>query len=235
MTTADVIAGNLATIKERIAAALARAGRAPDSVTIIAVSKTHPPDVIREARLAGQRHFGENRVQELTKKRDALAGLDVEWHFVGTLQTNKVRQLLPFSGLIHSLDRPSLAAELAKRAQALGRTQPCLVQVNVAAEATKAGLAPDDVIPFVRRVATLPGVSIQGLMTIAPLVADPEQVRPVFRRLRELADEIRALRLPAVDMRHLSMGMTNDYLVAVEEGATLVRLGRAIFGDRREA
>ncbi len=225
------IALNIRAIREEIAAAARRAGRDPDTVTLVAVTKGVAPDRIGEAVTAGVAAIGENRVQEVLAKRGAV-GERVAWHFIGHLQTNKARALLASGplALIHSLDRPSLAETLDREARRLGLVQPVLVQVNVSGESAKHGLAPGDLLPFLRWAAGLPGLSLRGLMTMAPLAADPESARPVFRGLRELFLEAAAAGIPGVRMEHLSMGMTGDYPVAVEEGATLVRVGRAVFG-----
>lgn len=223
----------VAATRERIAAAAARAGRDPGAVTLVAVSKSVPVAAMREAYAAGIRHFGENRAQEARDKFPAF-GDDVHWHFVGRLQTNKVKYIVRHCHLLHSLDRVALAQEVDRRASRCGRVLPCLVEVNVAGEATKAGLPPEKVIPFLQQVAGRPGLRVVGLMTVAPRADNPEEVRPVFRRLRQLLEEAaeRCRGLPGIEMRHLSMGMTDDFEVAVEEGATIVRIGRAIFGER---
>ncbi|HEY8393238.1 MAG TPA: YggS family pyridoxal phosphate-dependent enzyme [Thermaerobacter sp.] len=227
------IAERVREIRARIAEAAARAGRSPDEVTLVAVSKSVPVEAMREAYAAGIRDFGENRAQEARDKFPAF-GDDVRWHFVGRLQTNKVKYIVRHCHLLHSLDRPALAQEVDRRAARCGRVLPCLLEVNVAGEATKAGVPPEQVIPFLRQVAEWPGLRVVGLMTVAPVASNPETVRPVFRRLRELAHRVaEELRdVPGVEMRHLSMGMTDDFEVAVEEGATIVRIGRGIFGER---
>lgn len=227
------IAERVAAVRERIAAAAARAGRDPGAVTLVAVSKSVPVAAMREAYAAGIRHFGENRAQEARDKFPAF-GDDVHWHFVGRLQTNKVKYIVRHCHLLHSLDRVALAQEVDRRASRCGRVLPCLVEVNVAGEATKAGLPPEKVIPFLQQVAGRPGLRVVGLMTVAPRADNPEEMRPVFRRLRQLLEEAaeRCRGLPGIEMRHLSMGMTDDFEVAVEEGATIVRIGRAIFGER---
>ncbi len=226
------LAENLEEVRRRIAESARRAGRAPEAVTLVAVSKGQPPERVREALAAGVRALGENRVQELLAKQAAV-GPGPEWHFVGRLQTNKVRALLAKAPvrLIHSLDRAALAEELDRQARRLGKVQPVLIQVNVSREATKAGLRPEELLPFLRWVAGLAGLEVQGLMTMAPPVSDPEEARPVFRRLRELFEEARRAGIAGVRMEHLSMGMSGDYPVAVEEGATIVRIGTAIFGE----
>jgi len=218
------IAENLERVKERVARAAQRAGRDPSAVTIVGVAKTFPPQAIAEAYRAGLRHIGENRVQEAQAKRPELASLaGVTWHLVGHLQTNKVKRALELFDIVHSVDSLRVAEFISRHAT---RPVEVLVEVNVAGEASKFGVAPQEVPALVEALARLPRIEVVGLMTIAPLVADPEEVRPVFRRLRELAG--------GLGLRELSMGMTDDFEVAVEEGATLVRIGRAIFGARKE-
>ena len=230
----SVLSTRLAGIHERIAAACRRAGRSPDEVTIVAASKTVEPERLIEAHRAGIRIFGENRVQEAEPKVAALAsaGLDPApaWHLIGHLQTNKVRAALACFTLIESVDSLHLAEALAQRAQ---RLVPILLEVNVAGEASKFGFriaetgiptGAEDLREAFRRIRDLPRLEVRGLMTVAPLAPDPEAVRPVFRTLAALREE---LALPI-----LSMGMTDDYPVAIEEGATHIRLGRAIFGAR---
>lgn len=224
------VAGNVRVVKERIAAAARRAGRAPEEVTLIAVSKGVASETIREALAAGVAALGENRVQEMVAKRAAV-GEAAAWHFIGHLQTNKVRKLLRCGpvALIHSVDRLRLAETLDAEARRIGVVQPVLVELNVSGEAAKHGLAPGDLLPFLRCLAGMPGLSVRGLMTMAPETADPEEARPVFRGLRELFREAAVAGISGIRMEHLSMGMSGDYEVAVEEGATLVRVGRAIF------
>jgi len=207
-------------VRERIAAACARAGRAPDSVKLIAVSKTQPLEKLRVALDAGQRAFGENYAQELREKAEALGG-GVEWHFIGALQTNKVRLVVGRAALIHTCDRLSLAQELARRARNAGLVQRALIEVNAGREPQKAGALPEDVPALLEQIAALGSLQCEGLMCIPPAAGDP---RSHFRALRELAAR---LRLP-----ELSMGMSADYETAIEEGATLVRVGTAIFGER---
>ncbi len=218
-----------------IAVAAQRAGRRPDEVTIVAVTKAFPPEIVRAAVAAGLTHIGENRVQEARDKRLQLEDLrGVTWHLVGHLQKNKAAAALRLFDCIHSVDSLELAQILAHRAEALGRVIPILLEVNVGGEPTKFGFRLDDPSPLYRAVEgvlLLPALRLEGLMTVAPICSDPEEVRPVFRRLRELRDALRE-RYPDAPWSHLSMGMTDDYPVAVEEGATLVRLGRALFGER---
>lgn len=228
------VAERLAAVKARIAAAEARAGRAPGSVRLLAVSKTQPLAAVLEAAAAGQRCFGENYVQELVEKADGARGQGVglDWHFIGHLQSNKARQVVGRADLVHSVDRESLAAELSRRSLGLGGVTPVLLEVNLGGEASKSGVAPEDAPALARVVGALPGLSLRGLMAIPPPVEDPEASRPAFRRLAALAREIDALGVPGVEMRELSMGMSHDFEVAIEEGATLVRVGTAIFGPR---
>jgi len=198
----------------------------------LAVTKTVEPSRINEAVKLGITAIGENRVQEIMSKFDQVDP-GVSWHLIGHLQTNKVKYIIDKVSLIHSLDSISLAKEINKRAEKFGRSMSVLVQVNVADEDTKFGLPPEDTINFIKEVSPLPYLNIRGLMTIGPLTEDPEEVRPVFRRLRELKEEISHMKLPGVKMDYLSMGMTNDYRIAVEEGANIVRIGSAIFGSRK--
>jgi pyridoxal phosphate enzyme (YggS family) len=207
------------TIATRLAAVKARL---PASVTLVAVSKTQPVEAIREAHAAGQRHFAENYAQEWRAKADALADLpDLTWHFVGGLQTNKVKVLAPRAAWVHTLDREELARELSRRYAAQGATVRALVEVNLGGEAQKSGCAPDGVEPLVTMARQLPGLEVVGLMCIPPPQDDP---RPHFARLRALRDRL--------GLRELSMGMSADWPMAVEEGATLIRLGTALFGER---
>lgn len=224
------IAGKIAAVRRAIEEAARQAGRDPRGVTLVAVTKTVAPEAVRRAVEAGVLDLGENRVQEWLAKREAV-GAGVRWHLIGHLQTNKVKHVLRGVHLLHSLDRWELAAAISRRMPP-GESLPVLVQVNVSGETSKQGLAPAEVPGFLRRVAALPGVRVQGLMTMAPQVADPEEARPVFRRLRELAGELAGLGIPGVEMRELSMGMSGDFRVAVQEGATLVRIGSRIFGGR---
>ncbi|MGI6553242.1 MAG: YggS family pyridoxal phosphate-dependent enzyme [Bacillota bacterium] len=225
------IAAALAEIRRRIERAAAKAGRDPASIQLVAVTKNVEIPLIEEACAQGLTDLGENRVQELVKKYEVLGDV-VRWHLIGHLQTNKVKYIVDKVALVHSLDRMSLAKEINKRAGSVGRKLPVLVQVNVAEEESKFGLKVEEVLPFIREVKDMEWISIQGLMTMAPLVDDLEKVRPVFRSLKELQEEISSHDLPGVEMRYLSMGMTNDFEVAIEEGANIIRIGTAIFGSR---
>ncbi|GFO58217.1 YggS family pyridoxal phosphate enzyme [Geomonas silvestris] len=226
------IAENFEEIRRRIAEAARRAGRDPDSVRLVAVSKTKPASAIAEARDAcGQLIFGENYVQELVPKVKELSS-DISWHFIGSLQSNKVRQIAGMVDLIHSVDRISLAREIDRQWGEIGKVCDILVQVNIAQEATKSGTSCEELIDLVREIAQLPNLRIKGLMTMPPFFDDPEAARPYFRRLKELAGEIEGAAIPGVAMQELSMGMSGDFEAAIAEGATLVRVGSALFGSR---
>lgn len=226
-----VIADNLAAVQERIRQAAKRTGRDPAAVRLVAVSKTRPAEDIVLAAQAGQRLFGENYVQELVAKAVAVQQ-PVEWHVIGHLQSNKVRQLAGLVTMIHSVDRLSLAEEISRQWARLGSSCAILVQVNLAQEATKSGASTDEALALVRQVAALPHLRVRGLMTMPPFFDDPEGARPYFRQLRLLAEQVEAAAIPGVEMAELSMGMSGDFEVAIEEGATLVRVGTAIFGER---
>lgn len=223
---------NVEQVQRAIRQAALRAGRDPEAVTLIAVSKTRPVEEIQAVLAAGITHLGENRVQELKEKWEPLSGRGVTWHLIGSLQTNKVKQALEMVSLIHALDRDSLLDELVRQAERRGVPCDVLLQVNVSGEVSKHGMTPGDLQPFLRRISQQSWVRVRGLMTMAPQSDNPEEARPYFRRLRELAEEVRGLALPNVRMEHLSMGMSGDFEVAVEEGATLVRVGTSIFGGR---
>jgi hypothetical protein len=225
------IAENLARVKERIAGAALRAGRRPDGVKLVGVTKTVDLPRVELAVQAGLEILGENYVQEAREKLGRFEGR-VRWHFIGRLQSNKAKYAVQLFDLIHTVDSLKLAEELHRRAQALGRVIPVLIQVNVAAEATKGGVRPEEAPTLIREAVRLGNLRIQGLMTMPPYLRDPERVRPYFRRLRELSEEIAAVGFTGVEMAELSMGMSGDLEVAVEEGATLVRVGTAIFGER---
>ncbi|HEY5973136.1 MAG TPA: YggS family pyridoxal phosphate-dependent enzyme [Geobacteraceae bacterium] len=225
------IAANLARIREEIAAAASLAGRDPAGVRLVAVSKTKPAAAVEEAARAGQMLFGENYVQEFVAKAGQVHE-PVEWHFIGHLQSNKVRQLAGLVTMIHSVDRLSLAQEIDRQWAKLGRPCDILMEVNLAGETTKSGTTARELTELVRQVAQLPFVRVRGLMTMPPFFDDPEAARPYFRQLRELAAELAALAIPGVAMAELSMGMSGDFAVAIQEGATLVRIGTALFGGR---
>jgi hypothetical protein len=225
------VAENLKAVMDRIAAAAKRAGRDPSSVRLVTVTKTVAPERIREAVAAGAAILGENRVQEAKEKIEAL-GTIASWHLIGRLQTNKAKYAVRLFDLIHSVDTIGLARELDKQAAKTGKVQDVLVEVSIAGEASKAGMAVREAPALVRGVASLRHVRVRGLMTMPPYSEDPDDSRPFFRVLRELAEAIAKENIPGVSMQELSMGMSGDFEVAVEEGATLVRVGTAIFGER---
>lgn len=227
----STIADNIAQIRERIAAACERSGRNPDAVRLIAVSKVKPAADIDAAYAAGQQLFGESYVQEFRDKSPEVQA-PVEWHYIGSLQSNKVKYLRSKVAMIHSVDRLSLAEEISRQWQKTGSTCKILLQVNIGDEEQKSGCEQEQLEQLVRDVTTLPNLKIYGLMCLPPYCSDAEEVRPYFRRMRELAEQIEQLQVPGVSMAELSMGMSGDFEVAVEEGATLVRIGTAIFGER---
>ena len=218
-------------VEEKIQEACRRAGRDRSEVTLIAVSKTKPAEVLKEAYDLGIRVFGENKVQELTEKYEVLPK-DIRWHMIGHLQTNKVKYIADKVELIHSVDSLKLAETIEKEAAKRHRTIDILVEVNVAEEESKFGLKVEEVIPFIEKVAGFSHINVRGLMTIAPFVENPEKNRSVFADLRKLSVDITEKNIDNVNVSILSMGMTNDYEVAIEEGATMVRVGTGIFGAR---
>ena len=224
----EALLENIHRWQERIGEASAKWG----GCEICGVSKTIDPETINMAWDGGIRILGENRVQELMGKIDRL-NPDYKIHLIGQLQTNKVKYIVDRVAMIQSLDRDALAEEIDRRAQAAGRVMPVLVQVNIAREPQKAGIDEDDLLPFLHRVSEMPGLHVEGLMAIMPIADDPEAVRPYFRRMRAWFDRLRDAALPNVSMNTLSMGMSDDCLVACQEGATMVRLGRALFGARQ--
>lgn len=225
------VAENLGAVKERMAKAAARVGRDPESITLVAVSKTVPVERIREAIEAGQHVFGENRVQEAQAKVQAL-GRAVRWHLIGHLQRNKVKVVCDLFDLIESVDSLALAQAINARAAQHGLMMPILVQVNIGDETTKSGVAATEALALVQQVALLPHVSVRGLMCVPPPVDTPDHARPYFAQLRTLAERIARQQIPNTSMTELSMGMSHDFEVAIEEGATMVRVGSAIFGPR---
>ena len=222
---------NFETVEKNVANACARAGRDRSEVTLIAVSKTKPVEMLREVYDAGARDFGENKVQEICEKYDKLPS-DIKWHMIGHLQRNKVKQVIDKVTLIHSVDSYRLAQEISVQAQKKGLSIPILIEVNIAGEESKFGISADDTIQLVEEIAALPNLKIQGLMTIAPYVVDPEENRLYFRQIMQLSVDIKNKNIDNVSMDILSMGMTGDYEVAIEEGATMVRVGTGIFGAR---
>jgi pyridoxal phosphate enzyme (YggS family) len=226
------IAERLAEVREEIRAAALAAGRDPGEVRLVAVSKTRPAADVIEAFRAGQIIFGENYVQELRTKASEVKE-PVAWHFIGSLQSNKVRQIAGLVSMIHSVDRLSLAEEISRQWGRLSLTCDLLVQVNISGEVTKSGTTAEDALQLVRDIARLPNLRIRGLMTMPPFFDDPEAARPYFAGLRQLAELIHGEAIPGVEMGELSMGMSGDFAAAIQEGATLVRVGTAIFGERR--
>ncbi len=228
-----MIRDNIESIRQRIDAACAKARRNPTEVTLLAVSKTFPVEAIAEAVDAGLKDVGENYVQELLEKREALLHKrDIRWHFIGHLQSNKVKYIAGWIHLIHAVDNVGLAREIDKRASQAKRLIDVLVEVNTTGEQSKFGVKPEETVEFVESLAEFQNIRIAGLMTIGPFLPDPEGSRPMFRTLRLLKEEIARLNQPNVKMKHLSMGMTGDFEVAIDEGATIVRIGTAIFGKR---
>jgi pyridoxal phosphate enzyme (YggS family) len=217
-------------VRQRIAEACERSGRKPEDVLIIAVTKYVSEATTRLALEAGLTHIGESKVQDALPKYDRLGNLGT-WHFIGHLQTNKAKDIIGRFSYVHSLDRDSLAKELNKRGKQSGTITKCFVQVNISGEQTKFGISPKEVLEFVRKTSTMEYINICGLMTMAPYTDRVEDTRPIFRRLRELRDEVRQLDLPNVSADHLSMGMSNDFEVAIEEGATFIRLGSVLVGQ----
>ena len=238
MIPAMTISHNIAAVRERIDNAARRAAGRSDEITLMAVSKTQPPERIREAYDAGLRVFGENRVQEFAGKFDGLRDLrDAQWHMIGHLQTNKAAKTVEFFGAVDSLDSLKLAEKLDDAARLLGKNLDVLIEINVGGEAAKSGIPPDspdlnEILIAAPRFETL---AFRGLMTVPPFTDDPQDARPYFRKLRELRDAIAARKLPGIGMDQLSMGMSHDFEVALEEGSTCVRLGTAIFGERAKA
>lgn len=221
----------LKNVESKIAAACESAGRNQDDVTLIAVSKTKPVEVLQEAYDLGVRVFGENKPQELAAKYDVLPK-DIHWHMIGHLQTNKVKYIIDKVDCIHSVDSLKLAETIEKEAAKRDLIMDILVEVNVAEEESKFGLKVDEVVPFIEKIATFPHIRVCGLMTIAPFVENSEENREIFADLRKLSVDITAKNIDNVNVSILSMGMTNDYEVAIEEGATMVRVGTGIFGNR---
>ena len=222
---------NIERIRERIARAAAGAGRRPEDVRLMAVTKTVDDERINAAIAAGVDIIGENYVQE-AKRKIELMGRPCQWHLIGHLQTNKAKYAVKLFDMIHSVDRPEVARELNRRAAGEGRIVPILIEVNVSGEATKRGVAREEALNLAREIAPLEHLSIRGLMTMAPWFDDPEAARPYFAALRILRDRIAAADIPGVHMEELSMGMSGDFEAAVAEGATIVRIGRSLFGER---
>ena len=232
---AETIQGRLKRVQDRITETALACGRDPKTVKLIAVSKTVAVDRVVAAIRAGVTDLGENYVQEAREKIEALGRQPVSWHFIGHLQSNKAKYVVKLFDLIHSVDSFKLATELDKRARVIGKVQEVLVQVNISGEATKSGIETKQAVALVRQMAPLDNLAICGLMTMPPYFNSPERVRPYFRALKDLQNLIRTEAIPDVHMAELSMGMTGDFEAAIQEGATLVRIGTAIFGERSNA
>ncbi len=226
-----MIKENISQVLENIKTACEKSGRNPEEVTLVAVSKTKPVAMLKQAYEAGSRDFGENKVQEIMDKYPQLPS-DIRWHMIGHLQRNKVKYIIEHAALIHSVDSLRLAEEISRQAQKKQIHANILVEVNIAQEESKFGIFREEAIQLVENISKLPGISVKGLMTIAPFVTNPEDNRKYFRGIRELSVDIMHKNIDNVTMSTLSMGMTGDYMVAVEEGATIVRVGTGIFGER---
>ena len=222
---------NLENVLKNIADSEERSGRKKGDVTLIAVSKTKPVEMIKEVYDLGVRDFGENRVQELTEKYDKLPS-DIRWHLIGHLQTNKVKYIIDKAYMIHSVDSLKLANEISREAVKHSVTANILIEVNVSGEESKFGVSPEDLEDLIRKISVLPAIRIRGLMTVAPYVVDSEENRQIFIKMKQFAVDITRKNIDNVNMDCLSMGMSGDYTVAVEEGATFVRVGTSIFGER---
>jgi PLP dependent protein len=227
----DFVKRNIEEIRQRVQRAASMSGRSVEDITIIAVSKTVEIDRINKAIEAGLKNLGENRVQELLEKYDIL-NEECKWHLIGHLQTNKVKYIVDKVKLIHSVDRLELANEINQRAAKAQKILEVLVQINVAGEESKFGIAPENAFEFVRNMSTYKNIKVRGLMTIAPFAENPEDIRPVFRQLKKIFIDIKKENIDNIDMDYLSMGMSNDFEVAIEEGSNMVRIGTAIFGMR---
>lgn len=225
----EIIKNNLEIINEKIKKAALKVERNPEEIKLVAVTKTATIEQIEEAIKAGVKIIGENKVQEAKEKYQIITA-DIEWHLVGHLQTNKVKYAVEIFDCIHSVDSIKLAEEIDKRSLQFGKTTNVLVEVNVSGEETKYGIKPEEVVLFLKNISEFTGIRVRGLMTIAPIAEDKEEVRPYFRRLRELSKEIKSKNIKNVKMDYLSMGMSEDFEIAIEEGANMVRIGRGIFG-----
>jgi len=225
------IGQNLERLYERIRSACHRAGRNPSDITLVAVTKTFPIEAINQAIARGVAIIGENRVQEALEKYPHI-GPKVQWHLIGHLQSNKAKKAVEIFSLIHSVDSVTLAREVGRRALQIGKMQEVLLEVNTSGEPQKYGFGSDEVIESLEVLKDIPGIKVLGLMTVGPLTGDEEKVRSVFRKLRSVFDEIASLGLPNVEMKYLSMGMSGDFEIAIEEGSNMIRVGSAIFGTR---
>lgn len=227
------IADNIENIREVIEKAAIKSGRNPEDITLIGVTKTVNEELMKEAIETGIIDLGENKVQEITRKFEKLSDFDIKWHMIGHLQSNKVKYIIDKIHLIHSLDRLSLAKEIHKRAEEKDINVNVLLQINISEEITKYGLKSSEVFSFIEKLSDFNRIKIKGLMTMAPYTDNPEKVRYVFRGLKKLSEEIGSKKYKNVEMEILSMGMTNDYDIAIEEGATMVRIGTGIFNERK--
>jgi pyridoxal phosphate enzyme (YggS family) len=227
-----VMKNRIQKIEQQIREAAIKAGRAPEEIRLVAVSKIKPAEMVKEAMQAGQRIFGENYIQEAVAKVEEIGNQGIEWHFIGHLQSKKAKYAAGVFALIHSVDTLKLAQEIDKHAGKKGTVQEILIQVNTSDEESKSGTTEASVTQLVRDIATLDHVAVKGLMTMPAFFDDPEGARPYFRQLRLIKERIESLAIPGVEMKELSMGMSGDFEVAIEEGATLVRVGTAIFGAR---
>lgn len=232
MMTTEMLQDHLKQVESRIREAAIRSGRTPEAIQLVAVTKTQSVETLEKAYLAGVRIVGENRVQELLAKWPSFEDR-FEWHIIGHLQTNKVKYIIDKVALIHSVDSLKLAQEISRQAAKIGKVMPVLIQVNPAEEETKFGLSSSEVELLVREAALLPGIKIQGLMTIAPFVEDEGLLRQVFGEMRQIFEHLKETSIQGVEMKYLSMGMTHDFEIAIEEGATMVRIGSGIFGERQ--
>ncbi len=224
------LADNILSVRERVRRSAERSGRTAEDITLIAVTKTHPPETVREAVENGITDIGENRVQEAEKKHSELTELPVRWHFIGHIQRNKVKNVLRFSSILHSVDSVGLAGEIDKRT-----VQPVdiFVEINIGEEEAKSGIYAEEAIDFLKKIRKFPNLNCLGLMAIPPWMDDPEDARPYFRSMAEIQREVNRMSVFDTPLSELSMGMTDDFETAVEEGATMVRVGRAIFGPRK--
>lgn len=233
MDNREPMARAIDAIKTRMAASAQACGRNPNDVKLLPVTKTKPVEMLKQAYDLGLHVFGENYIQEAREKFEALSHLDISWHFIGHLQSNKAKYAVKMFDLIHSVDSLNLAAALNKEAAKIGKVQAILIQVNEGGETSKSGVTPAATLELVRMAAQLPNLKIKGLMTLPPFFDDPEAARPYFADLRRIKDEINALAIPNVELTELSMGMTGDFEAAIAEGSTLVRIGTALFGARQ--
>ncbi|MDK2877644.1 MAG: dependent protein [Thermoanaerobacteraceae bacterium] len=228
----ETLEQNIAIVKSKIGEAAAKSGRSPEEIHLVAVTKTVPPETVQKAVNLGITLLGENRVQEAGKKVDIVRG-NVQWHLIGHLQKNKVKPAIKLFSMIQSLDSLGLAEEIEKRAGEIRRVMDVLIQINIGREETKAGIDADDAVEFIKKVSQLPHIKIKGLMAIPPFKEDPEEVRYYFRKMNDIFQNIKMMQIENVEMNFLSMGMTHDFGIAIEEGSNMVRIGTGIFGKRK--